>query len=52
MCMDCNCRFSTIEISLEEYRDLKDMEETMTDMILRSKGITDKLNSKLITGGK
>ena len=43
LCLDCKCRFSTIEISLEEYRDLKDMEAKLTDVLLKHKGIYDKL---------
>lgn len=50
MCLDCKCRFSTVEINLDEYQDLKDVEAIMNDMLLGSKWITNKLKGMIDNG--
>lgn len=43
MCLACKYRFSTMEISVEEYHELKDKESLLAAMLKKAAEVSDKL---------
>ena len=43
MCLDCKCRFSTMEIEVEEYKELQTEGKLLAAMLEKAKEVADKL---------
>lgn len=45
MCLECRYRFSTIEIIIAEYNELKDNKTLLADLLKKAQAVSDALNN-------